>query len=131
MEMPLEQKTRKIQPKPKPKTESEKTVDEKSQEQLAVQMASATTPLCPTLNINTAYTLPDTETGGSYCYHFEVTQRAKAQVFLVGQSTNTDFALTLLRHEADDSLTVLGVSDTAGNADESVLALTSQAITTG
>lgn len=85
---------------------------------------SAITPLCPTLSINTAYTLSGTTTGGSYCYHFQVTQRAKTQVFLISQNASTNFALTLIRHEENDTLTVLGTSDHPGNADEVLLALT-------
>lgn len=85
---------------------------------------NAITPLCTTLNTGTAYTLDGTATGGSYCYHFEITQRAKTQVFLTGQNGNTDFALTLIKHEADDTLTSLGTSDQPGNADEGLLALT-------
>jgi len=85
---------------------------------------STITPLCPTLSVNTAYTLSGTTTGGSYCYHFQVTQRAKTQVFLIGQNASTDFALTLVRHEENDTLTVLGTSDQVGNADEVLLALT-------
>lgn len=85
---------------------------------------SAITPLCTTLNTGTTYTLDSTTTGGSYCYHFEITQRAKTTVFLTGQNANTDFALTLIKHEADDTLTSLGTSDQPGNADEGLLALT-------
>ncbi|PFG08596.1 hypothetical protein [Marinobacter sp. LV10MA510-1] len=85
---------------------------------------NATTPLCTTLNTGTAYTLDGTTTGGSYCYRFKITQRAKTQVFLTGQNANTDFALTLIKHEADDTLTSLGTSDQPGNADEGLLALT-------
>src|SRR6185369_4229447 len=38
---------------------------------------SAITPLCPVLAINTTYTLSGTAAGGSYCYGFQITQRAK------------------------------------------------------
>lgn len=86
--------------------------------------SSSITPLCTTLSTGTAYTLDGTTTGGSYCYHFEITQRAKTQVFLAAQNVNTDFALSLVRHEEDDTLTLLGASDQPGNADESLLALT-------
>lgn len=85
---------------------------------------SAITPLCPTLSINALYTLSGTTTGGSYCYHFQITQRSKTQVLLVGQNANTNFALTLVRHEENDTLTVLGTSDNPANADESLLAFT-------
>lgn len=90
----------------------------------ATSTMSTITPLCPTLAIDTAYTLSGTTTGGSYCYHFQVTQRAKTQVFLIGQNASTDFALSLIRHEEDDTLTVVGTSDQVGNGDEVLLALT-------
>lgn len=94
------------------------------QELNTLQTASTITPLCTTLSTDVAYTLDGTATGGSYCYHFEIMQRAKTQVFVIGQNASTDFALTLVRHEADDSLTSLGTSDQLGNADEVLLALT-------
>lgn len=101
------------------------SMQEKLSDQMqGARLMSSITPLCPTLSINTLYTLTGTTTGGSYCYHFQVTQRAKTQVFLIGQNANTDFALTLIRHEEDDTLTVLGTSDQTGNTDESLLALT-------
>lgn len=88
------------------------------------QSISSITPLCTTLDIDNVYLLSGTSTGEAYCYHFEITQRAKTQVFLIGQNENTDFSLALLRHEEDDTLTVLGISDQSGNADEILLALT-------
>ncbi len=87
-------------------------------------LLNTVTPLCTVLSINTSYSLSGTATGGSYCYGFQVTQRAKTQVFLTGQNANTNFALTLIRHNDDDTLTVLGTSDQAGNANESLLTLT-------
>lgn len=85
---------------------------------------NAITPLCPTLAINTTYNLSGTTTGGSYCYHFQVTQRAKTQVYLISQNANTNFTLTLVRHEENDTLSVLGTSNQPGNANEVILALT-------
>ncbi len=87
-------------------------------------VASAITPLCPTLSTGLLYTLNGMVAGGSACYHFEITQRGKTTVMLLGQGTQTDANLTLFRHEEDDSLTVVGTSATAGNADEGILALT-------
>jgi len=85
---------------------------------------TAITPLCTTLNTDTLYNLGGTSAGNAYCYHFEITQRAKTTVLLVGQSAATNANLTVFRHEADDSLSVVGSSANAGNADEVVLALT-------
>lgn len=104
-----------------PKVDAASETDTQIQSKIAT---SAITPLCTTLSTDTSYTLDGTTTGGSYCYHFEITQRAKTQVFLTGQNANTDFALTLVRHEEDDTLTSLGTSDQPGNADEGLLALT-------
>jgi hypothetical protein len=72
--------------------------------------------------------LTGTATGGSYCYAFQITQRAKTQVYITGQSANTDFALTLVRNEEDGTLTSLGTSDSPGNATESLIALTQPGI---
>ncbi|WDE12748.1 hypothetical protein [Thalassomonas haliotis] len=85
---------------------------------------AAITPVCPTLNIDTLYTLNNSTAGSASCYHFEITQRAKTTVLVVGQNAQTNANLTVFRHEADDSLTVVGSSANAGNADEVVLALT-------
>ncbi|WP_281556052.1 hypothetical protein [Thalassomonas sp. RHCl1] len=85
---------------------------------------TAITPLCTTLNIDTLYTLTDSTAGSASCFHFEITQRAKTTVFVTGQNAQTNANLTLFRHEADDSLTIVGSSANAGNADEVVLALT-------
>lgn len=87
-------------------------------------IASAITPLCPTLSTGLLYTLNGMVAGSSACYHFEITQRGKTTVLLLGQGAQTDANLTLFRHEEDDSLTVVGTSATAGNADEGILALT-------
>jgi len=89
-----------------------------------IARGAAITPLCTVLDINTEYTLSSTVAGGSYCYGFEITQRSKTQAFLIGQDSSTNFSLTLIRHELDDSLTVIGTTDQPGNADEILLALT-------
>lgn len=86
--------------------------------------ASTITPLCPTLSTGLLYTLNGLVAGNSACYHFEVTQRGKTTVLLLGQGAQTDANLTLFRHEEDDSLTVVGSSTSVGNGDEGILALT-------
>ena len=43
---------------------------------------------------------------------------------LVGQSTETDVNLSVLRHNPDDTFTAIGTSANTGNLDEVVLALT-------
>jgi hypothetical protein len=85
---------------------------------------NAVTPLCTVLAINMTYNLTGTATGGSYCYGFQVTARAKTTAFITGQNANTNFALTLIKHNHDDTLTVLGTSDQPGNANEILLSLT-------
>jgi hypothetical protein len=106
------------------KTNRKATIDSDTEALGSMSQATAYTPLCSTLSINTAYSLNGTVPGGQYCFHFEVTERAKTEAFLIGQAASTDFALTLLRHEDDGSFTYMGGSDLAGNANESVLALT-------
>jgi hypothetical protein len=87
-------------------------------------VASAITPLCPTLSTGLLYTLNGMVAGSSACYHFEISQRDKTTVALLGQGAQTDANLTLFRHEEDNSLTALDISATAGNTDEGILALT-------
>ena len=82
------------------------------------------TPLCQTLGINTLYTLNGPQMGNAYCYHFAVTQKAKSTALLVGQNANTDFALTLLKDDGANNLSVVAVSDVIGNGDEFITALT-------
>lgn len=82
---------------------------------------SAYTPACPTLNINTAYNLSGTVAGGSYCYHFNVAQKAKTQAFVIQQNAATNMTLVVLRHEANGSFTNLGVSNNPSNQDEKLL----------
>lgn len=81
-------------------------------------------PLCPTLEIDALYTLSGTQAGGAYCYHFTVPKRSKTTVLLVGQSSATDFILSLLHDDGQNNLAVLGSSDNPGNADEVLLSLT-------
>lgn len=90
---------------------------------LAAEIA-AITPLCQTLNTGVLYTLSNSVVGNASCFHFEITERAKTTALLVGQNAQTDANLTIFRHEADDSLSVVGTSTNTGNADEVVLALT-------
>ncbi|WP_225085888.1 hypothetical protein U1R68_02645 [Pectobacterium colocasium] len=85
---------------------------------------SAFTPLCPTLAVNSIYTLDGLQTGGSACYHFEITQRSKTTAFVVGQSAETDIALSLFRDDGQNNLTAINYSDQPGNADEATLNLT-------
>jgi len=105
-----------------------KALEQKSEKKIkgatTLKPASDFTPLCPTLDINVLYTLSGTQTGGAYCYHFTITERAKTTVLLVGQSSGTDFILSLLHDDGQNNLTVLGSSDNPGNADEALLALT-------
>jgi hypothetical protein len=89
----------------------------------ALQVA-AFTPLCPTLDINLLYTLSAAQAGDVACYHFAIAQRAKTTVILTGQNANTNFALSLLKDDGLNNLSMVGSSDNAGNADEAVLALT-------
>ncbi|QTL35678.1 hypothetical protein [Pseudoalteromonas viridis] len=78
----------------------------------------------PTLQTNTAYPLAGASTGGSDCFHFEITNRSKAYAFVLGQNENTDVTLSLVRHNADDTLTFMGTSANNGNLNEMVSALT-------
>lgn len=91
--------------------------------QSRVALASFT-PLCPTLSINTLYTLNGPQMGNAYCYHFAVAQKAKSTALLRGQNANTDFALTLLKDDGANNLSVVAISDVIGNGDEFITALT-------
>lgn len=99
-----------------------------AQQQLDQQRNTAATasftPVCPTLAINTAYTLSNIQPGGAYCYHFTITQRAKSTAFLIGQSSATDFGMLLLQDDGANNLNVVGTSDNPGNANEIITALT-------
>ncbi|WP_113633182.1 hypothetical protein DUT67_02745 [Pectobacterium peruviense] len=85
---------------------------------------SSFTPLCPTLAVNSIYTLDGLQSGGSACYHFEITQRSKTTAFAVGMSPETDIALSLMRDDGQNNVTAINYSDQAGNADEATLNLT-------
>lgn len=88
------------------------------------QVENAITPICPTLSTGSLYTLSNSQPGESICYHFEITQRSKTTALLVGQSTETNVNLSVLKHNEDDTFTAIGTSANAGNLDEVVLALT-------
>ncbi|NMM42822.1 hypothetical protein [Pseudoalteromonas arctica] len=94
----------------------------KLNEELAVE--TTITPICPTLATESLYTLSNSQPGESICYHFEITERSKTTALLVGQSTETDVNLSVLRHNLDDTFTAIGTSANTGNLDEVVLALT-------
>lgn len=85
---------------------------------------SAITPICPTLATGSLYTLSNSQAGENVCYHFEITERSKTTALLVGQSTDTNVNLSILRHNPDDTFTTIGSSANAGNQDEAVIALT-------
>lgn len=85
---------------------------------------SAITPICPTLATGSLYTLSNSQAGENVCYHFEITERSKTTALLVGQSIDTNVNLSILRHNPDDTFTVIGSSVNAGNQDEAVIALT-------
>lgn len=79
---------------------------------------AAFTPLFPTLDINTLYTLTGVETGAQIAYHFNLPTSARIQVQLLNQSAGTDMSLTLFHDDGQGNLTPLGTSDNAGSADE-------------
>ncbi len=83
----------------------------------------AYTPLCTTLNTGVLYTLNGTQTGGTYCYHFTITDRAKTTAILVGQDAQTDFTLSVYQ-DIDGTIYNLGTSSNAANADEVVKVIT-------
>lgn len=91
-----------------------------SQTKAASEAQAAFVPLCDTLEINNLYTLSNTQTGASICYHFNVPKKAKATVLLVGQSAGTNMALTLFQDDGQNNLIPLGTSDSPGNGDESL-----------
>ena len=79
---------------------------------------AAFTPLFPTLDINTLYTLTGVETGAQIAYHFNLPKNARIQVQLLNQSAGTDMSLTLFHDDGQGNLTPLGTSDNPGSADE-------------
>lgn len=82
------------------------------------------TPLCPTLDIDTTYTLSGTFTGDSYCYHFTIPTRSKTTTYITDQNIETDFSLSLLYDDGENNLYVLGTSNSPSNNDEIVQAIT-------
>ena len=88
------------------------------QAQMKDAALAAFTPLFPTLDINTLYTLTGVETGAQIAYHFNLPKNARIQLQLLNQSVGTDMSLTLFHDDGQGNLTALGTSDNAGNADE-------------
>ncbi|MGR6617499.1 hypothetical protein ACU6QK_14845 [Pseudomonas rhodesiae] len=88
------------------------------QAQSAGAAIAAFTPLFPTLDINTLYTLTGVETGAQIAYHFNLPKNARIQVQLLNQSAGTDMSLTLFHDDGQGNLTPLGTSDNGDNADE-------------
>ncbi|AUJ69221.1 hypothetical protein [Pseudoalteromonas sp. NC201] len=82
------------------------------------------TPACPTLHTGNLYTLTNSQAGNINCYHFEITERSKTTAILVDQVGATNVDLSILRHNNDDTYTLLGSSKNPGNQDESVVILT-------
>jgi len=76
------------------------------------------TPLFPTLDINTLYTLTGVETGAQIAYHFNLPKNSRIQVQLLNQSAGTNMSLTLFHDDGQGNLTPLGTSDNPGSADE-------------
>lgn len=91
---------------------------------LAENTASSITPVCPTLSTGALYTLTDIQQGTNPCYHFEVTKQSKTTAILTNQAEGTNIDLSIIRHNPDDTFSLVGNSNTAGNADEVVKALT-------
>jgi len=85
---------------------------------------STFTPFCTTLSTGVLYTLNGAATGGAYCYHFNVPSESKTTAMLVNIAANNDMRLTVYRHEDDDSLSLVGQSNNAGNISEEVIAMT-------
>lgn len=88
-----------------------------------VARAANFVPLCPTLTVNSLFTLGGVQTGGAYCYHFSVPQKSKATVLLTAQSAGTNMALSLLKDDGLNNLSIVGSSDSPGNIDEAILAV--------
>ncbi|TYL42806.1 emp24/gp25L/p24 family protein [Dickeya sp. ws52] len=85
---------------------------------------STFTPLCPTLAVNSIYTLSGLQNGGSACYHFEITQPSKTTTFVTGMSSGTNVSLTLFSDDGKNNLTPIYYSDNPENSDEATLNLT-------
>ena len=93
-------------------------VEKPTQAQLKDAAVAAFTPLFPTLDINTLYTITGVETGAQIAYHFNLPKNSRIQVQLVNQSAGADMSLTLFHDDGQGNLTPLGTSDAAGSADE-------------
>lgn len=96
----------------------------KTRAMTAQNAASAITPVCPTLSTGVLYNLTNVEKGTNPCYHFEITQRSKTTAILTNQAAGTNIDLNIIRHNPDNTFTVIGSSKNAGNADEGVKVLT-------
>lgn len=96
----------------------------KTRAMAAQNAASAITPVCPTLSTGVLYNLTNVEKGTNPCYHFEITQRSKTTAILTNQAAGTNIDLNIIRHNPDNTFTVIGSSKNAGNADEGVKVLT-------
>ncbi|KID56963.1 hypothetical protein JF50_13875 [Pseudoalteromonas luteoviolacea] len=92
----------------------------------ALEQASTTaiTPLCPnTLNIDTVYPLAGAQTGNSDCFHFKLANTSKIYAFVSAQSAQTNVNLSVIRHNSDDTLTLVGTSSNVAGADEIINAI--------
>lgn len=95
-----------------------------TQSTLVAQATTSFTPLCTTLGINNLYSFSGAQAGGAYCFHFAITQKAKTTLTMSAQSASTNFALHFLKDDGLNNLSLVGSSDNAGNANESVGAIT-------
>ena len=66
-----------------------------------------------TLDVNLLYTLNGVQTGNLLCYHFNLPQKARINVLLVGQTAGTDMSLSLFQ---DNGFRVLPLAASAVNA---------------
>ncbi|KZX01595.1 hypothetical protein JL49_04340 [Pseudoalteromonas luteoviolacea] len=87
----------------------------------SAEQTATITPRCPnTLNINTVYPLGGAQQGGSDCFHFKLDKPSKVYAFVMAQNAHTNVTLSLIRHNADDTLTAIGTSSNPAGADELV-----------
>ncbi|KZN67774.1 hypothetical protein [Pseudoalteromonas luteoviolacea] len=85
----------------------------------SAEQTATITPRCPnTLNINTVYPLGGAQKGGSDCFHFKLDKPSKIYAFVMAQNAQTNVTLSLIRHNADDTLTAIGTSSNPASADE-------------
>ncbi|TMP37593.1 hypothetical protein [Pseudoalteromonas rubra] len=92
--------------------------------QADISAASTITPMCQTLSLNTVYPFGGMTVGQKPCFHFEVTEPGKTTAFLFGQSVDTNINLSIVRHNPDNTFTLMANSANAANADELAAALT-------